>query len=313
MTVLQRLPRKLSHLPQKMLAPLPKSLVHHSSSSGDTMMPTATRQSRADSRIGKIVRFPGGYFKKPMDSSRQVLVELNHQAVIIADEKEAKKFIKIRGRLFAREYHNHLFAGRNDSDKYDAHAKQIILINKNTGKILSGARVILSGKAEDFYTNQEYILDDLMALPGRKLEVSRVCVHQKYRNGTTIVLLWRGILAYALKHKAEYVFGMPSIQTMSKVNTDKLFEYFQAHGYTGPELAKPRPEYRNFPTYDPSFQHRPPHELITPLMKIFLKAGAKVCSTGNVDHDLRCIDFMTLLKISEMNQRYQKYTRPISR
>ena len=260
-------------------------------------------------RRTKIIRFPT--FNRRIDPNRQILVELNQFAVIIADPKETKKFIKIRGKIFAREYQGHVLTSRKDADQYDEHAKQILLVHKTTGKILSGARVILSDCAVKFYTNQEYVLDKLMALDGRKLEVSRVCVHPKYRNGTTIVLLWRGILAYALSQQAEYVFGMPSIQTMSKINADKFFEYCKTQGFTGPELAEPRPEYRNFPTHDPSSLHRHPQDLITPLMKIYLKAGAKVCSTGNVDHDLQCIDFLTVLKISEMNQRYQKYTIPL--
>lgn len=260
-------------------------------------------------RRSKIIRLPS--FRAKLEIGQQVLVELKEFAVIIADDAQAKKFIKIRGKIFAREYQGQILATRKDADQYDIHAKQLILVHKTTGKILSGARVILSDRATDFYTNQEYVLTKLMALQGRKLEVSRVCVHPKYRNGTTIILLWRGILAYALQQKAEYVFGMPSIQTMSKVNADAFFKYCQEQGFTGPELAQPRPEYRNFPTHDPTSLHRHPKDLITPLMNIYLKAGAKVCSTGNVDHDLRCIDFLTMLKIDEMNKRYQKFTEPL--
>lgn len=262
-----------------------------------------------DSRIGKMIRF--GAFKRPVDRNRQVLIETLQHAVIIADSKESKKFIKIRGKIFAREYQGHLLMSRRDADQYDEHAQQLILVNKSTGKILSGARVIMSDHVKDFYTNQEYVLDKLIALPGRKLEVSRVCVHPKHRNGSSIVLLWRGILAYAQQQNGEYVFGMPSIQTLSKTNADSFFEYCKQHNYTGPNLAEPRPEYRNFPAHDPRSLHRHPQDLITPLMKIYLKAGAKVCSTGNVDHDLKCIDFLTVLKLSEMNRRYRKYTAPI--
>ena len=257
-------------------------------------------------QLGKILRFP-----RKMPVTSEPLVQLRNFAVKVANEKDAKKFIKFRGRIFAREYQGHKLIGRKDYDRYDDNAEQLILINTQTSKIISGARVIISDTIEDYYTHQEYFLDGLMALEGKKVEISRVCVHPKYRTGTSIILLWRGILAYALKKEAEYIFGMPSIQTMSKTNCDNFFDYCKNQGYTGPELAIPRPEYLKFPTYDPGHLHRKPENLMTPLMSVYLKAGAKICSRGNVDHDLRCIDFMTLLQLSEMNQKYRKYTHPL--
>jgi putative hemolysin len=47
-------------------------------------------------------------------------------------------------------------------------------------------------------------------------------------------------------------------------------------------------------------------EKIPSLLKSYIKAGAKVCSYPALDLDFNCIDFMTVLKRSELDQKLVK-------
>jgi putative hemolysin len=53
-------------------------------------------------------------------------------------------------------------------------------------------------------------------------------------------------------------------------------------------------------------QMKEAEEKIPSLLKAYMKAGAKICSYPALDLDFNCIDFMTMLKRSELDQKLVK-------
>ena len=252
-----------------------------------------------------------------------VLHEHNNFIVKIANHKETKKFLKLRSSIFGKEYRKNMLIKTKDQDYYDQHAMQIILYNNDTDKIIAGCRLIISDNPQDYYSNIEYDISKFMQLAGKKIEISRVCVHPKHRNGSTIVMLWRGILKFSVKQNIDYLFGMPTIKSTYYEDMLTFFNYCQKKGYVSEILAKPRKNYLHYDhrinednkdrqesCQDSNFLPDNISKTVTPLMMIFLKAGAKLCSSGGVEHDLQCIDFFTVLKTTDLQPKYKKFIKP---
>lgn len=226
-------------------------------------------------------------------------------SVRVASDKEVKKFLRMRSVIFGKEYRGRKIRMKKDVDSYDAGAQQIILLHHASQTILGGCRVILSPRTEDYYCHLEYDISALMKLPGDKLEVSRVCIHPKHRNGQNFGLLWRGLLVYAGWLNVTYLFGMPSIKTTNKKDTEKFYKICQKLNYNGPILGITRPEFERYGA--PASSELFSEDDLPTLMRLYLNAGGKVCSSGAVDHDLKCIDYLMVLKMSELHPRYRKW------
>ena len=229
----------------------------------------------------------------------------NGLSVKVASPREAKKFLRMRSVIFGKEYRGNRLKVKKDTDDYDERAQQIILVHRDSQTILGGCRVIMSSNIEDYYCHLEYDIEALMSLPGDKLEVSRVCIHPKYRDGKNFTLLWRGLLVYGDWLGVDYVFGIPSIKTTSREDTEKFYKMCQDLGYVGPTLGITRPEFLRYSS-STSLSSISEDQIPT-LMRLYLSAGSKVCSQGAVDHDLKCIDYLTVLKMSELHPRYRKW------
>lgn len=238
-------------------------------------------------------------------SSELILAERAGIQVVLADEKQTRSFFRLRQKVFGREYKNKIFNFGIDRDVFDNHAKQIVLVDKRSSEVIGGYRIIVSSKPSDYYSAQEFDIENFWELPGDKLELSRACIAPKFRNGTTLSLLWRGVLAYAYKHKVSFICGIPSIKTVDKEEAKKVYDMLEEQGYTGPRMATPKKEYSEFALTVPSASEKDVSSLIPPLMKTYLKAGSKICSVGAVDHEFGCVDFFTVLKLSDLAARYR--------
>ncbi|WP_413719294.1 GNAT family N-acetyltransferase [Silicimonas sp. MF1-12-2] len=61
-----------------------------------------------------------------------------------------------------------------------------------------------------FYSEDEYDLSVLKSSGRRLLELGRSCVHQDYRDGLALLLLWNGLGDYVRRNRAEILFGVAS-------------------------------------------------------------------------------------------------------
>lgn len=244
---------------------------------------------------------PGG--QPPTDQGLK-LISRNGITVKVASGREVKRFIKIRGSVFGKEYHGNKI-NKKDTDVYDQHAQQIILVDDQTDTIMGGCRVIMSQRTEDYYCHLEYDLTELMSLQGDKLEISQVCVHPKFRDGKNFALLWRGLVVYATWLQARYLFGIPSIKTTSREDMEKFYQLYEDLGHTGPILGITRPEFLKFSS-GASLKEISADKIPT-LMRLYFSGGGKVCSKGAVYHDLKCLDYLMVLDMDELHPRYQKW------
>jgi putative hemolysin len=159
-------------------------------------------------------------------------------------------------------------------------------------------------------------MDGVLAIAGNKLELGRACIDRHYRTGVTIALLWRGIAEYISLTDTKVLFGCASIKTMEPLEIGLITRHLEATGRMEFGLqVTPTRKYKvrqlkrvlEYIEMNP-FEYQPDvvQGLIPALFQSYLKAGVKVCGEPAIDREFRCIDYLIVLKMDEMNPLFQR-------
>ena len=112
----------------------------------------------------------------------------------------------LRYRVFAQEMGATLKSGQDglDFDEFDNYCDHLLVYDNVNAKIIGYTRLLKQSQANQlgrFYSQNEFILDGVLALPGRFLEVGRTCIDPDYRGGAVLTTLWSALVQYALEGK----------------------------------------------------------------------------------------------------------------
>ena len=216
---------------------------------------------------------------------------------------------KLRHEVFYQELQNIEIDGI-DFDKFDTLFDHLIIIHKNTNKVVGTYRVNCSSFSNQSYTKIEFDLDDVFDLPGPHLELGRACIHKEHRKGTVLSLLWRGITDYMNLSGANVLFGCSSVKVNSADQAALVYKYFfEQNALIENVSSNPTKNFKmeEFDVYYSSYQKGLTEEekqiaesIIPPLLKSYIKFGAKIASEPAFDKDFDCIDFLTVLKKEDM-------------
>lgn len=222
---------------------------------------------------------------------------------------ELLKVLQLRHEIFIEEWQGRRAFHGLDVDQYDFNADHLMIIDKRIGEVVGTYRLLSSHFTHDFYSSSEFQLEDFLRLPAVKLEMGRACVHSTYRNGNTIDLLWKGLSKYIQETKTEYLFGCSSVKSTDPAVVNKLYRTLhEQEGFTDDFQVRPTWDYRF-----PGFLHSSPQplspaerrELMPPLLRSYLNAGAKVYGWPALDRDFACTDLLTILDWKQLNPRFQ--------
>lgn len=210
---------------------------------------------------------------------------------------------------------------RRDLCSYDPICDHLVVIDHATidkrlglrrPKIVGTYRLLRQDVAErhwGFYTAREFAIAPLLARhPDKRfLELGRSCVLPRYRAKRTIELLWRGIWAYAQHHRVDVLIGCASFE-----------------GTDLEALARPVSALLHFASAVPAWQatpvigqgasvskvpvaHLERREALAglpPLIKGYLRAGARFGDGIVVDRAFGTTDVLAVLPLSELDSRY---------
>jgi len=122
----------------------------------------------------------------------------------------------LRYQVFAEEMGATLKGGESglDTDEFDPYCRHLLVRESETGRVVGCTR-ILTGRNADrigrFYSEGEFDLRAIRALPGRMLEVGRTCIAAEYRQSAAIAVLWSGLAGFVNLHGYDYLFGCASL------------------------------------------------------------------------------------------------------
>jgi L-ornithine Nalpha-acyltransferase len=206
-----------------------------------------------------------------------------------------------------------------DFDHYDDFCDHMLVTDTAAGNAVVGCYRLLrsevAAKHGGFYTAGEYDIAPMLAAhpPGFKsLELGRSCVLKSYRTGTTMQLLWRGIVVYLARYDIELMFGCASLpgtdpQALA-VPLSYLYHYFLAPEGERVRALPERYVSMNILPKD-SFQQMEGQKAVPPLIKGYVRTGAYIGDGAVVDTQFGTTDVFIYFPISRVNPRWLAHYR----
>lgn len=229
---------------------------------------------------------------------------------------ELKAAFRLRYKVFQVELVGLEDVDLEDHDQYDFNADHLGIFDTKSGLLIATCRLNHSSFCKSFYSEQEFTLTPLLDNKLQKLELGRVCVHNDYRKGIIIILLWRAIAKYIEISKTDILFGCGSVSTEDPAQAYLLYRYLLENKKIRPHLGvEPTEEYKSqefehlHSRLDFSITHDEAKEaeaLLPPLCRSYFDIGCFVPTKPAFDKEFKCIDFLTVLNISELDQQLKK-------
>lgn len=259
--------------------------------------------------------------KKLMDPP--LLVEKEQFLVKFAEnEAEIQAAQRLRYNVFMEEQGhlvNQTGAVTIDEDKFDAYCLHLIIVNRQDNDVIGTYRVHPGEVARDglgFYSEQEFKLGGIERIAARTVEVGRSCVKAEYRNGAAVALLWAGMAAVHARTQCHYLLGCVSLTTADPVIGYAVRDFLAAKGdvFTHELDIEPQADYA-LPAVDPAavreyLEGDKKAELrkwIPPLMKGYLRLGARFSYEPVLDKEFGAIDFLVVFNFDEMDHKYARH------
>lgn len=239
-----------------------------------------------------------------------------YQLRLAQTQAEVIQCFKLRHEVFCREMAGRSTKTKLDYDQYDSICDHLAILHQPTNKIVGTYRINFSQDPDCMYTESEFDIKGwIRKLEDKFIELGRACIQSEHRRGIVITLLWRGIVEYMKAVNAEILFGCSSVKVTDTRSAALVFKYLEVNGHLNDEVFVPHEKYqmKDFLFWMMVYakglsqqQISEAEEKIPSLLKSYIKAGAKVCSYPALDMDFKCIDLMTVLRRSELDQKLAK-------
>lgn len=213
---------------------------------------------------------------------------------------------------------------RRDIDAYDVHCDHLLVVDHDrmrrtpTGlkpEVVGTYRLLRQSIAEahgGFYSRGEFDIDPLVARhPNERfLELGRSCVLREYRNKRTVELLWQGLWGYICHHNIDVLMGCASLEGTDAEAHAFPLSFLYHHARTDDEWSVTGANGRGVSmnilpaeSIDPKVALRS----LPPLIKGYLRTGAKFAPEAVVDHQFGTTDVFVVMPIKMIDPRYIDY------
>ena len=196
-----------------------------------------------------------------------------------------------------------------DIDEFDAVCEHLLVSLEATDEaaeqVVGTYRVLLPDSARRmgrYYTETEFDIRALDALRATMAELGRSCIAGPWRTGGVILMLWSHLLRFLMANGVQQAIGCASVgMADGGANAARLWRDLQTQ-----HLAH---EAHRVVPHIPLPVHLLPQEGPSespPLVKGYLKCGAKVLGAPAWDSDFGCADLPMMLDIAGMAPAYRK-------
>lgn len=243
---------------------------------------------------------------------------------LVASAKELKQVQRLRYGVFYEE--GGAIAGadmarkRRDLCGFDAICDHLIVVDTQANAPHRGSKQLPVGtyrllrrevaeRHNGFYSQGEFDLAPMLDRHPRLrfLELGRSCVHSEYRSKRVIELLWRGLWLYAKRYRIDALIGCASLPGTNldtlRLPLSLLLANCQADA-RWQVAAWPRGAADFTPLASADFDRRRVFASLPPLLKAYLRTGARCGNNAVIDHQFGTTDVFTVLPIAEAEGRY---------
>jgi putative hemolysin len=237
-------------------------------------------------------------------------------------EDEVREAQRLRYRVFAQELGAHLpalagTASGHDADRFDPFCDHLLVRaaepgGAGGGPLVGTYRVLAPRGARNaggLYTDTEFDTRALAAIRPRAVELGRSCVRPGWRSGSVIMAMWSALCQYMLVHELETMIGCASVGLHDGGATarDLWQRLCVTHLVDARWHVRP---YRAYPLGDPP--DRAPQgdrcePLVPPLIKGYLRCGARLLGPPAHDESFNTADLPMMLNIDDFSRRYRRH------
>lgn len=208
-------------------------------------------------------------------------------------------------------------ASHSDFDDFDQVCDHLLVIDPDLGPgaaaVVGTYRLMRRPVGEAFgrfYTAGEYDIRPVLENGGNFLELGRSCVDARYRNRSTMNLLWSGIASYVRENAIELMFGCASLPGTDPAALATHLSYLY-HWHLAPERMRPKalPDLYAPMNLLPKDQIEPRRALaeLPPLVKGYLRLGGYVGDGAVIDHQFNTTDVCVIVKTELVADKYVKH------
>lgn len=193
-----------------------------------------------------------------------------------------------------------------DRDVFDGFCEHLLVRERDSGRVVGAYRLLppeAARRVGRFYSEDEFDLARLAHLRDSTVEAGRSCVHWEHRNGPVIILLWAGIARFMKRYGYRHLIGCASVSLRDGGHS--AANLYRALG----ESQFVQSEYRVFPRLPLPVDTlaNADEAVVPPLVKGYLRAGAKVGGAPAWDPDFNTADLFMFLNFEQLNPRYARH------
>ena len=237
------------------------------------------------------------------------------EVVWARDEDDVRQAQQLRHLVFAGEMGARLRppAGSptgHDIDVFDPFCEHLLLRARRAdggpGAVIGTYRVLTPASAQrvgGLYSDGEFDLTRLRPLRAKMVELGRACVHPDWRSGGAIMVLWAALAAFMQRNRLDTMIGCATVSMRDGGHVaaslwEKLRKTHLApiEWRVVPRLPLPVDELQNTLNVE-----------APPLIKGYLRCGAKVLGAPAWDPDFNTADLPMLLRIADLPTRYGRH------
>lgn len=239
------------------------------------------------------------------------------------DITELREALRLRYEVYYQEWKGEAEDDGNtlDQDELDLYCDHILVRNRKDGLLIATFRFNPIHDDGPVYSTHEFTLDRFLGLHGDKLELGRACIRKEWRNNMAVLVLYNGIKTYLDTAKPTFLFGCSSVAAREPADAALISRWIhQIDKQVDPALGiMPQPEHlldgfdaalADTPEFLSKADCKRAEEMLPPLLRTYLKAGARLSPVPAYDPEFDCVDFFTVLDNREGDEAYMDRYRP---
>ncbi len=222
-------------------------------------------------------------------------------------KEEIAEAQRLRKDVFSSETGAAFPEGELDIDPFDKYCEHLLVRDTRSGKVVGTYRLLTPDGAKNagrFYSQTEFDLSLISNRLDRTVEVGRSCVDPGYRSGAVISLLWSALARFMSERSYSFLMGCASVPLSEGSAHISEIRHFLRKTAWGRDDMRVRPLIP-FPVSDeePTCLWPP----MPPLLKGYLRLGARVLGDPALDAEFGTADFLVFLSFSGINPRYARH------
>lgn len=237
------------------------------------------------------------------------------EARLARGSQDIEKAQALRHRVFFRDEHSQL----RDQDRFDAFCDHLLVVEKGAEERIVGTYRLMREEAAlaagGFYSAGEFAVAPLLARNPheRFMELGRSCVDPDFRARGALETMWQAIWAYCGHYRITAMMGCGSFHgTVPALHAEALSYLAHFHRADGrwavAALCERHVEMDLMPME--AVDTRSASAKLPPLLRGYLRLGAKIGHGAVVDADFGTTDVFVVLPTGEIGQRYLNYYAP---